>query len=78
MAAPLEGGPVDPRGNGDGRRARAATQVREAPGNRLTLMVLCLASLIAVVDITIVSIALPATRRDLGFSDSGVQWILNG
>jgi hypothetical protein len=35
-------------------------------------MVLCLASLIAVVDITIVSIALPAIRRELGFSDSGV------
>src|SRR5215213_2478647 len=78
MAAPLEGGANDPRPYGDGRQARAATEVRRESGNRLTLMVLCLASLIAVVDITIVSIALPAIRRDLGFSDSGVQWILNG
>jgi EmrB/QacA subfamily drug resistance transporter len=76
MAAPLEGGANDPRR--DGRRAPAATDVRQGSGNRLTLMVLCLASLIAVVDITIVSIALPAIRRELGFSDSGVQWILNG
>src|SRR5215203_4454144 len=78
MAAPLEGGASDPRRDGDGRQARAATEVRQGSGNRLTLMVLCLASLIAVVDITIVSIALPAIRRELGFSDSGVQWILNG
>src|SRR5215216_3358130 len=76
MAAPLEGGANDRRR--DGRRAPAATDVRQGSGNRLTLMVLCLASLIAVVDITIVSIALPAIRRELGFSDSGVQWILNG
>src|SRR5215212_1971063 len=78
MAAPLEGGANDPRPYGDGRRAPAATEVRRESGNRLTVMVLCLASLIAVVGITIVSIALPAIRRDLGFSDSGVQWILNG
>jgi EmrB/QacA subfamily drug resistance transporter len=45
---------------------------------RLALFLLCLASFIAVVDTTIVTIALPSMRRELGFSDADAQWILNG
>jgi MFS family permease len=45
---------------------------------RLALFLLCLASFTAVVDTTIVSIALPSMRRDLGFSGADAQWILNG
>jgi hypothetical protein len=39
--------------------------------------VLCAASFLAVVDTTIVSIALPAIRRAVGFSAGGSQWVLN-
>jgi EmrB/QacA subfamily drug resistance transporter len=45
---------------------------------RLALLVLCVGSFVAVVDTTIVSIALPSIRRELGFSGSDAQWILNG
>src|SRR5829696_7888498 len=45
---------------------------------RLSLFLLCLASFIAVVDTTIVSIALPSIRRELGFTGADVGWILNG
>lgn len=45
---------------------------------RLALVLLCLASFMAVVDDTIVTIALPSMRRDLGFSGADVQWIFNG
>jgi EmrB/QacA subfamily drug resistance transporter len=45
---------------------------------RLALFLLCLASFIAVVDTTIVSIALPSIRRELGFTGADAQWILNG
>jgi EmrB/QacA subfamily drug resistance transporter len=45
---------------------------------RLALAVLCLASFMAVADSTIVSIALPAMRRELGFSGADAQWVLNG
>src|ERR671912_2502764 len=45
---------------------------------RLALFLLCLASFIAVVDTTIVSIALPSMRRELGFTGADAQWILNG
>jgi EmrB/QacA subfamily drug resistance transporter len=44
----------------------------------LALFLLCLASFIAVVDTTIVSIALPSMRRDLGFTGADAGWILNG
>ncbi len=41
------------------------------------LVLLCAASFIAVVDTTIVSIALPSMRRDLALSPTSVQWVLN-
>jgi EmrB/QacA subfamily drug resistance transporter len=45
---------------------------------RLALFLLCLASFMAVVDTTIVSIALPSMRRELGFTGADAGWILNG
>ncbi|MDQ4085421.1 MAG: MFS transporter, partial [Actinomycetota bacterium] len=45
--------------------------------SRAALVVLCTASFIAVADTTIVSIALPSMRQTLGFSTSGLQWVLN-
>jgi MFS family permease len=44
----------------------------------LALFLLCLASFMAVVDDTIVTIALPSMRRELGFSGADAQWILGG
>jgi EmrB/QacA subfamily drug resistance transporter len=45
---------------------------------RLALFLLCLASFMAVVDDTIVTIALPSMRRELGFSGADAGWVLNG
>jgi EmrB/QacA subfamily drug resistance transporter len=42
-----------------------------------SLALLCLASFVAVVDTTILSVALPSVRRAMGFSPGGVQWVLN-
>jgi MFS family permease len=47
------------------------------PG-RPALLLLCAAAFMAVADTTIVSIALPSIKRELGFSGAGAQWILNG
>lgn len=41
------------------------------------LAVLCAGGLMIVVDQTIVSVALPVIKRDLGFSDSGLAWVVN-
>jgi EmrB/QacA subfamily drug resistance transporter len=61
-----------------GKEELPATVSGPAPRKRLALFLLCLASFIAVVDTTIVSIALPSMRRELGFSGADAQWILNG
>src|SRR5215207_1448588 len=42
------------------------------------LVLLCCASFVAVLDLTIVAIALPSVRRELGFTGGDVQWILTG
>ena len=57
---------------------RAETGSETASRKRLALFLLCLASFMAVVDTTIVSIALPSMRREMGFSAADAQWVLNG
>jgi EmrB/QacA subfamily drug resistance transporter len=41
------------------------------------LAVLCAGALMIVIDQTIVSVALPFIKTDLGFSDSGLAWVVN-
>ena len=43
----------------------------------LALMVLCLGVLMIVLDTTIVNVALPSIRADLGFSESSLVWVVN-
>src|SRR3989440_5232633 len=44
---------------------------------RLALVVLCLATLMIVLDTTIVNVALPSIRSDLGFSQTSLAWVVN-
>src|SRR5580765_2561755 len=43
----------------------------------IALYVLCLATLMIVLDVTIVGVALPTIKDDLGFSSSGLAWVVN-
>jgi EmrB/QacA subfamily drug resistance transporter len=43
----------------------------------LALMVLCLGVLMIVLDTTIVNVALPSIRTDLGFSETSLVWVVN-
>ncbi len=43
----------------------------------LALYVLCLATLMIVLDTTIVNVALPSIRADLGFSQTSLAWVVN-
>jgi EmrB/QacA subfamily drug resistance transporter len=43
----------------------------------LSLMILCTGFLMIVVDMTIVNVALPSIQRDLGFTQSGLAWVIN-
>jgi EmrB/QacA subfamily drug resistance transporter len=44
---------------------------------RLALMVLCLGDLMIVLDTTIVNVALPSIRADLGFTETSLAWVVN-
>jgi EmrB/QacA subfamily drug resistance transporter len=43
----------------------------------LALVILCLGDLMIVLDVTIVGVALPSIRTDLGFSESSLAWVVN-
>jgi len=43
----------------------------------LALFVLCLGDLMIVLDVTIVGVALPSIRGDLGFSEASLAWVVN-
>jgi EmrB/QacA subfamily drug resistance transporter len=44
---------------------------------KIALTVLCTGMLMIILDVTIVNVALPAIQRDLGFSPSGLAWVIN-
>ena len=43
----------------------------------IALLVLCLGDLMIVVDMTIVNVALPTIKDDLGFTDTSLAWVVN-
>jgi EmrB/QacA subfamily drug resistance transporter len=44
----------------------------------IALIVLCLGSLMIVLDSTVVNVALPSIKKDLGFSQTSLAWVVNG
>jgi len=68
--------------------ARADNEVQNAPAEVrgsvvardrrwLALLILCLGDLMIVLDVTIVGVALPSIRADLGFSEESLAWVVN-
>ncbi|MBO0868873.1 MAG: MFS transporter [Micromonosporaceae bacterium] len=60
--------------------APALTRARSAAAGRsrwLALVVLCAGMLMIVLDATVVNVALPEIQTDLGFSASGLAWVVN-
>jgi EmrB/QacA subfamily drug resistance transporter len=43
----------------------------------ITLVIVCLAQLMIVLDVTIVNVALPSIQRDLRFSQANLSWVVN-
>jgi EmrB/QacA subfamily drug resistance transporter len=54
----------------------SANEPRRRNTNAL-LLIVCLGQFMTVLDVSIVNVALPAIQDDLGFSDTGLQWVLN-
>jgi EmrB/QacA subfamily drug resistance transporter len=44
---------------------------------RATLILGCLAQFMVILDVSVVNVALPAIRHALGFSETGLQWVVN-
>ncbi|WP_232835907.1 MFS transporter [Actinocorallia populi] len=53
------------------------TRTRTAPSRWSALAVLCAGTLMIILDGSIVTVALPAVQRELGFSASGLTWTVN-
>lgn len=51
--------------------------VPEARRRSLTLVLCCLAQFMIILDVSIVNVALPSIRADLGFSAADLQWVVN-
>ena len=62
-----------------GRKPAQGAAVARAAGPRLglALLVIATAQLMVVLDATIVNVALPHIQRALGFSGSGLEWVVN-
>src|SRR3954449_6925427 len=43
----------------------------------IALIILCCGDLMIVLDVTIVNVALPSIRGDLGFSPTSLAWVVN-
>ena len=55
----------------------ARPAARDERSRRVALIVLCTGMLMIVLDMTIVNVALPSIQTDLGFSQSGLAWVIN-
>src|SRR5213594_1143709 len=54
-----------------------ASTTGRSSGRWFALIVLCLGALMIVLDATIVNVALPSIRQDLGFSQTSLAWVVN-
>ncbi|GAA1673292.1 MFS transporter [Fodinicola feengrottensis] len=57
--------------------ANGVGEFRWTARHTMALVILCLAQVLDGIDITIVNVALPAVRADLGFSASALPWVVN-
>jgi EmrB/QacA subfamily drug resistance transporter len=61
-------------------QAQAGTTEQQPIGDRnrwMALYVLCISVLMIVLDVTVVNVALPSIKDDLGFSQSSLAWVVN-
>ncbi len=54
-----------------------ASPARPPAHKNLILLLSCLGTFMVVLDVAVVNVALPAMRMDLGFSATGLQWVVN-
>src|SRR2546429_8580110 len=65
------------RTQGKERTFMTAASLEAGRSRWIALIVLCMGSLMIVLDTTIVNVALPSIRLDLGFSQTSLAWVVN-
>ena len=58
-------------------RVQSCELMSDARRRSLTLLLCCLAQFMVILDVSIVNVALPSIRGDLGFSAADLQWVVN-
>nr|WP_107907883.1 MFS transporter [Streptomyces chartreusis] len=58
-------------------RTRTPRRTQRTHSRRASLVVLCAGTLMTILDGNIVTVAMPAIQSDLGFSASGLAWVVN-
>lgn len=66
-----------PGGRAPGSEGTSADEFQWHRAAWIALAVLCLAQLVDTIDVTIVNVTLPAIKNGLGFSEGGLQWVVN-
>ncbi len=65
-------------GKGAGERtARGGSWPRLLAPQWVVLLLVCLGQFLVILDLSVVNVALPSIRRDLGFTADGLQWVVN-
>src|ERR671920_1732042 len=59
------------------KEANSMSETTDSRTRWFALYVLCLGDLMIVLDVTIVGVALPSIREDLGFSETSLAWVVN-
>src|SRR5215467_13761155 len=54
-----------------------SASVARSRSKRALLIVVCLAQFMVILDVSIVNVALPSIHTGLGFSTTGLQWVVN-
>ncbi|MFC8432317.1 MFS transporter [Streptomyces sp. NPDC057253] len=57
--------------------ARVSGRSRSAPPAWLVVALACAGQFLVVLDVSVVNVALPSIRADLGMSGTGLQWVVN-
>jgi EmrB/QacA subfamily drug resistance transporter len=65
------------RASNHARPTERSFMTLEGRSRWIALYVLCLATLMIVLDMTIVNVALPSIKADLGFSETSLAWVVN-
>ncbi|MGH2864256.1 MAG: MFS transporter [Solirubrobacteraceae bacterium] len=77
MASPTSA-PAAASGSSHSSDAASPTSARRRFNPWLTLVVVCVAQFMVVLDATIVNVAMPSIQKGLHFSRADLQWVING